>query len=135
MLNNRGLLGDTYYPSIPESYAQVGLARADLPYVESSLAPKPVSGTWTPRVFFEKDTAFAYVDPKLHASPVDLGLVVLDENISNNSFRDLSIDTTRLENGWHRLLVGTCNLDVAAGSPPDVGDHCGALVVRFQVAN
>jgi hypothetical protein len=138
-LEARGVLGDTYYPLISESYAQVGLARTDLPCVEGTLRPKTISGTWTPRAFFEKDTAFAYIDPALHASPPSKGLVVL-EGTGNNSFKELSIDTTKLSDGEHRLLIGTGNVDVAAAGATVAGqvqrgDHCGTLVVRFRVDN
>jgi Bacterial TSP3 repeat len=138
--NQRGLIGDTYYPLSPDGdYSQVAIARADLPYVEGSLAPKVISGVWRPRVFFEKDTAFAYVDPMLHATPRDEGVVFLEQNIAGNAFRKVAIDTTRLADGEHRLLVGSCNVNIAVGGTVNGqvqrGDNCGTLVVRFMVDN
>ena len=133
--NTRGVIGDTYYPASNQGdYAQVAIRRSDLPYVEPSLAPKPMSGVWRPRVFFEKTTAFAYVDPMLHANPPDRGHVVHEGPGANGTpagFRGLAIDTTRLSDGEHRLLVGTCNVNIAVrgtvNGQSQRGDNCGTL--------
>jgi hypothetical protein len=139
----RGIMGDSYYPaSQAGDYAQAALARKDMPYLEPGLRPKVLSGVWRPRVFFEKTTGFAWVDPNLHGNPPSKGMVVHEGPGANggaNGFRDLSVDTTRLSDGEHRLLIGTCNLNVPAGEmvngQVERGDHCGTLVVRFLVDN
>jgi hypothetical protein len=57
----------------------------------------------------------------------------------SNLFENLNIDTTKLAEGEHRLLVGTCNLDIPVGGTVNGqtarGDHSGTLVVRFIVDN
>jgi hypothetical protein len=51
----------------------------------------------------------------------------------------VAIDTTRLADGEHRLLVGSCNVNIAVGGTVNGqvqrGDNCGTLVVRFMVDN
>ena len=75
----RGLVGDTLYPNvIGNDYAQVAIAKADLPFDAETLEPKTISGTWRPKVFFEEDAGFAYVDAALHAVPMTKGTVIYE---------------------------------------------------------
>jgi hypothetical protein len=144
LANRRGIIGDSTYPdSNVGDYAMAALARADMPYAESPLRPKVTSGVWRVRAFFEKTTGFAWVDPNLHGNPPTKGMVVYEGTGGNgseaNSVRDLVVDTTRLSDGWHRLLLGTCNTNIPTGTAVngqvDRGDHCGTVVVRFLVDN
>jgi len=134
--NHVGLTGDSLYPDSQEGdYAGVGIAEADVPW-DSTLRFRPISGVWRPLVFFEKDTGFAYVDPALHANPRNTGKVVYEGvgfGWGTAGRNRLAVDTTQLSDGVHRLLVGTCNANIVAGS--DRGDHCGTQVVRFLVDN
>lgn len=146
----RDVIGDTQYTYLKESYSRASLLRDSLPFNEATLAQEPKSGVWEPKVFFEKDSGFVYVDPKLHADPRDKGLVVY-EGVGNTpapdyGVRRVQVDTTKLTDGPHRLLVGSCNVNVpetaagvAGGDPNSTtfsrGDHCGTVVIPFTVDN
>jgi hypothetical protein len=122
--------GDTWYSSMPAKYARANMLRADVPWDEATGALTPVSGTWTPRVTFEKKQNFVYIDPALHATPPSHGTVVYERTTTRSGYhaQRLAIDTTRLANGLHRLLIGSSN--VAAS-----GTNTGVLVIPFIVDN
>ena len=130
-IETKGVMADSSYQAgAGGSYAAVSIRRADYPWDPTSGQMIPQSGVWTPEVFFEQDTGFAYLDAALHATPptktvVYEGLGFLGQDF----FRPLEIDTTKLTNGVHKLLIGTCN------TLPAEGDHCGTQVIRFLSAN
>lgn len=112
--------------------------------------PATVSGMWTPTVAMHPgaggtavDHSFASVDPAFHATPPYAGQVLLDQA---GSFKGpLSIDTTALTNGAHKLFLradspcdGTagnnCGLKPEGGSN-NVSTHSSVQVITFVVAN
>jgi hypothetical protein len=106
------------------------MLREDVPWNEATGELTPLSGTWTPTVQFEARQNFVYVDPALHATPPNHGTVVYEATTTNTGYhtQELSIDTTTLSNGLHRLLIGT-------GNVAQNGTHSGVLVVPFVVQN
>jgi hypothetical protein len=52
---------------------------------------------------YPNSTAFASVDPDFHAHPANNGLIGLND--SSNGKKAITIDTTILSNGWHRLFL------------------------------
>ena len=74
---------------------------------------KPMSGIWQPEVFFEGDTGFAYLDAALHANPPTKTVVYEGPGYAwgRFGFSRLRIDTTKLTDGPHKLLIGTCNIE------------------------
>jgi hypothetical protein len=75
-----------------------------------------------------RDEALVLIDPALHANPPNFGRIVLSNNGRWDRWEKLSIDTTTLTDGKHRLLIGGCD------TRPD-GKNCGVLVVPFTVSN
>ena len=126
--------GDTWYGGAvggtTGAYANAQILRADVPWSEQTGELTPVSGTWTPTVKFEAQTNFVYIDPALHAVPLDKGTVVYEAKTSNTGYhtQQLSIDTTQLSDGPHRLLIGSSNVGTA-------GTNTGVLVIPFLVDN
>lgn len=128
-LYSRWAGGDTWYSGVAAKYARASILRQDIPWDEATGALRVVSGVWSPRVRFEKRRKFAYVDPVLHApGGPDFGTVVFDRVDQTGSDETLSVNTTLLTNGLHRLLVGT-------GNPAAQGTHSGVLVIPFVVQN
>lgn len=127
----RDVGGDTWYSPIvggfTGKYARAEMVRADVPWNETTGELKEISGTWTPKAWFEAPKRFVYIDPSLHASPPNFGTVVLNETGTGNP-KTLSIDTTKLTDGIHRLLIGTSNVALN-------GTNSGVLVVPFLVKN
>jgi hypothetical protein len=115
--------------------------------LESRL-PYTVSGIWEPSVGMVKGSggvevrrSFASIDPNFHHG--NRGIVVLDRA---GSYRGkLRIDTTKLADGPHRLLLradapcdGTSGNDCgrrADGSSLNVSTNSGALAITFHVKN
>jgi hypothetical protein len=93
----------------------------------------PVSGIWQPYVEMEKGAGgltltdhLAALDTDFHHG--DRGVVVRE---GSGEFRgNLTIDTTGLTNGWHRLLLKANAFDSQAGST-----NSGVLVIYFEVRN
>lgn len=125
-----GVGGDSWYTTGGAKYARVGMVRADVPWDEATGKLKPLSGTWTPTVHFEKKQNFAYVDPAFHAVPPSKGTIVWEQTTTNTGYltKTLSIDTTKLADGEHRLVFGTGNIT------PE-GTNSGLGVIRFLVNN
>lgn len=129
--------GDTWL-SWPEggrtNYSQVSIATEDFPWNFETGELIPISGVWQPEVTYLGTNVakqvygegLALIDPRLHAVPTDLGTVVYD---GPGGVRQLSIDTTMLTNGQHRLLLASCD------PRPDGVENCGVLVVPFLVGN
>ena len=75
----------------------------------------PVSGQWTfgpvttlistssKQVFSNVTHSFASLDPAFHASPVNVGTVLLD--VPGPYLGTLTLDTTTLSNGVHKLFL------------------------------
>ena len=109
-------------------YTDVGYQNASL----AALPVGPVSGTWTPTVRMGPGSGgsaatyhVAAVDPDVHAGMP--GWVVLE---GAGEYRGpLSVDTTQLANGRHRLVLRS---DSAL---PNGSTHSGLLVVTFDVSN
>lgn len=117
----------------------------------SPLPDAPVSGVWTPSVAMRPGAggrtgfrhAFASVDPSFHASPPSDGFVVLDQQ--GQFIGKLSIDTTQLTNGPHKLFLrsdapcdGTKGNDCGKkpnGTSNNVSTHSSAEVIPFVVQN
>jgi hypothetical protein len=118
------LLGQGAWPS---KYARANLMRNSLPFDERTLQLKPLRGTWRVKVRFDRPGQLALVDPDLHNGR--RGLVVHDaRGQPAHSRRTLKIDTTKLSNGVHKLLLASSN----GGS---LSRHTGVLVVPFLVKN
>lgn len=90
-----------------------------------SSLPYTVSGTWSPTVTMRPGAggvdvtgSFASIDPAFHATPPNQGQVILNQS---GPFKgQISIDTTNLSNGPHKLFLraaAPCN-----GTP---GNDCG----------
>jgi len=117
----------------------------------TSALPPTVSGVWSPTVWMHPgaggkvvDHSFASIDPAFHAVPPSGGLVLLDRAGSYKG--PLTIDTTLLTNGPHRLFLradAPCDGSVGndCGTKPDgsgtnnVSTHSSAQIVTFNVAN
>ena len=122
--------GASYYPAATNSdYARVFVKRDHLPWDPATATNRVKSGIWELDAYFQHADGFAYVDPQLHANPPSKGQVFYEASGTPNSHRRLSIDTTKLIDGVHKLLIGTCN------TAPADGDSCGTLVLRFEVRN
>lgn len=126
--------GDTWLTSSGQdggNYSEAQIATEDLPWDFTTGEMITVSGTWAPDVNFDHTPApgfgLALIDPHLHASPPDMGTVVYDGPGGDVA---LSIDTTQLSNGLHRLLLRSCNPNITGGFT-----NCGVLVVPFLVDN
>jgi hypothetical protein len=141
--NAHGLFANSFYREAQNgSYATVGIKPQYQPYLFDPLRPKRISGVWHIAAFFEKTTAFAWVDPDLHGTPPSKGVVIHEgpggNGVSGNSVKEFDLDSRQLADGWHRLLLGDCDVGIAAGFDPnhlDHGDHCGIQVLRFYVDN
>lgn len=125
--------GDSWYSNVPGGtsgqYARASIARTDVPWNEATGALTELSGVWTPTVRFQARKNFVYIDPALHANPPNFGTIVYDQTASTNGTQAvLSIDTTQLADGLHRLLIGTGNVGTN-------GTNSGVLVVPFLVKN
>lgn len=112
--------------------------------------PEVISGTWTPTVRIDKgagginvNSSFASLDPAFHATPSYPGIVLLDRTGPYKG--TLSIDTTQLANGEHKLFLragasctgatgSNCGLK-PDGTSNNVSTHYSAQVVTFTVAN
>ena len=106
-------------------YARAEIAEADFPWNAATGELVPLSGTWRPRVSFDKAQGLVLIDPALHADPPSRGLVAYE---GAGGKQTLSIDTTTLRDGQHRMLLVNCD-------PRPAGRHCGVLVVPFLVRN
>lgn len=131
--------GDTWIENTGSQYSETYVRRADYPWDETTGELTPLSGTWNLDATFCCDhvattTGLATIDPNLHADPVDIGTVIYDGPADKNV--PLSIDTTTLANGEHKLLLSACNPEVTPpdGEPPSL-TNCGVLVVPFLVDN
>lgn len=101
--------------------------------ITSPLPSGPVSGLWTFNVNLAKGSGGTPVtnclitlDPKFHAEPVQRGRVVFEHNGAYKGA--VTIDTTTLSDGPHRLLLRT-DSTIASGT------GSGVLVVMFSVDN
>lgn len=102
--------------------------------LSSPIPTSPVSGMWTPsiRTLVGSDgepiqRTFVSIDPRFHAVPEVPGLPVFDAALSYDG--RVSIDTTRLPNGLHKLFIR------ADASEPNSTRLSGAVVVPFEVNN
>lgn len=121
--------GDTWYNGVDAKYAQASIRRDSLPWNETTGELQAVPAIWTPTVRFEKAKQFVFIDPNLHApGGPDYGTVVLDRTVATGAIETLSIDTTGLSNGVHKLLIGTGNVTAS-------GTNSGVLVIPFLVHN
>jgi hypothetical protein len=112
--------------------------------------PATVSGMWTPLVAMHPGAggiavkhSFASIDPAFHNVPPYAGQVLLDRA---GPFKGtLSIDTTQLANGPHKLFLrsdapcdgmtgSNCGLKPEGGSN-NVSTHSSVQVIPFIVAN
>jgi len=101
--------------------------------------PATVSGTWRPLVRIvggsnegtnPVNNAFCSVDPDFHnADPAKREGRVLVRHAGEYRNERLSIDTTKLTNGVHRLMLR------AHGTSGYVGQQWGSSVILFTVAN
>lgn len=139
IVDTRSVAGDSWYAAGPTAwtkYAGVNLNREDAPWTEGTFAPKAIRGVWTPHANFDLEHEFVYIDPALHANPPSDGTVVLERDGPRYAKNvPLTIDTTQLTDGKHRLMIGDCStnvVDVTTGMP---AQHCGNVVVPFYVDN
>jgi hypothetical protein len=101
--------------------------------ITSNLPTGPVSGLWTFNVKLAKGSGgstpthvLVTVDPRFHDVPVYRGRVIFEQDAAYTG--PITIDTTTLSDGPHRLLLRT-DSTIASGT------GSGVLVVPFQVAN
>ena len=116
----------------------------------SPIPANPVSGQWTVSVNMHpgaggKDTtdAFASIDPSFHAVPPYAGQVLLAQSGAYKG--TLTIDTTQLSNGPHKLFLreggacdGTAGNDCGKkpdGSSNNVATSYSVQVIPFTVSN
>jgi hypothetical protein len=102
-------------------YTNFGYANATL---ETPLPLEPISGTWTPRVNFSRSGYLATIDADFHGG--NEGTVVARGTGSGD--RQLAIDTTKLANGPHKLVLVSSDVRSA-------GTNSGVQVIPFVVAN
>lgn len=132
VLGNPG--GDSWYSNVPGGttgqYSQAQILRGDVPWDEATGQLTPLSGVWKPTAKYEAQSNFAYIDPALHAVPPSKGTVVYEAATANTGYhtQQLSIDTTALSNGVHRLVIGS-------GNQGTNGTNTGVLSVPFLVNN
>lgn len=113
-------------------YTDHGYCEAD---VTTPVTPAAVSGVWSPKVRIvnhaDSDVvtgSSARLDPDFHAEPPLPG-TVLFEHAGQHPEATLSVDTTKLANGPHRLVL-RADCETAEGST-----NSGVLVVFFRVQN
>lgn len=112
----------------------------DWGYIHAILYSAPptaaVHGTWSPVVQYtrkaraaivQNSEAFATLDPDFHVGNQG---TMLERSTSASSKHTLNIDTTRLTNGPHKLVMASC-----AAIPAEGKRHCGLLVIPFVVQN
>lgn len=117
-------------------YTNAAIALRSLP-IDLDGRMTPVAGIWRPLVRVHPSISgqmrhlFVTVDPDFHNPDPDLreGSVVLREPNATSKFREVSIDTSRLSKGPHRLMVKGSD----EGMFPR-GTLQGALVIGFTVA-
>jgi hypothetical protein len=113
--------------------------------LDSGLPRGPVSGVWQPTASFVSTTTsdsvthwFVSVDPSFHAMPpypgvvyyqVDTSCAPLTRGCSGPRRILLSVDTTKLSKGPHKLFLRTDEQD------PRGSTNSGAMVVPFTVSN
>jgi hypothetical protein len=99
----------------------------------------PATGTLVPKtgsfhitISGEKDGNRAMIDPAMHAMPPVIGTVLVDEpaGTAGKLYKsyDLTIDTTKLTNGIHKLVFQNIY-------KRNAGDQSGLIVLPFLVAN
>ncbi|MGQ0656868.1 MAG: hypothetical protein ACT4NU_02055 [Chromatiales bacterium] len=77
---------------------------------------------------FDRKTAFASIDPAFHAEPPHEGTILF--NSKSGGIYTLTINTTTLSNGAHKLFLRT---EATGTNPPGTG--AGVLVLPFTVQN
>lgn len=110
-------------------------------YCEATMVSVPpvglVSGIWSPRVKIvwhgsSSDLQVAHhsirIDPDFHAVPPVPGTIIVD-GAGALSERNISIDTTKLTNGVHKLHM-RADCDHSSGST-----NSGVLLITFKVQN
>ena len=106
-----------------------------------TLVPATVSGVWTPTVKTSftggtvvggaTDHTIVTVDPGFHAIPPNMGIVLRDATGAYNG--TVSIDTTTLANGTHKLVI-ISQTDWNDSLAPGI-QASGVEVIPFVVAN
>ena len=122
------IIGRGWYPTAEYANAEVASGNVSQLY-------GTVSGIWTPHVEMKPGTdgdpttfSGAYIDPDFHHG--HRGIVVMER--SGGFEGSLSIDTRRLANGRHKLLLRS---DAVCSDCAPAGINSGILVVWFTVAN
>lgn len=119
-------------------YEAFGYINAGYAQAYSAASPPTVSGVWTPKVRMEPGSGGApvtshraHVDPDFH-----MGVPGWIVKRGAGPFEGrLSIDTTRLANGWHKLvLIANARKISARDRMPD-GASSGVQVIPFLVSN
>jgi hypothetical protein len=122
--------------SKPGSLSTGGYCEAD--YLSMPLPDEPVSGIWQPKVKMvwhgsstdpQITSHEIRLDPDFHASPINEGMIVRKGTGAFNDY--VSIDTTKLINGTHKLFLrAICNDQYNRGS----AIH-GIQIIPFVVSN
>jgi len=118
-------------------------AEYDNAQLNSDIPLAPVKGTWSPSVQMAAGAGgipvthySVNVDPDFHMMPPDPGWVIRD---AAGSFKGtVSIDTTRLANGPHRLFLradADCKNGNCGSTAQDGQRNTGVQVIWFTVAN
>lgn len=128
--------GDTWLSpegGVGAKYSEARIHTPSFPWDLSTCQPIPVSGVWSPQVWFDGDEGRAIIDPALHAHPPNLGWEVWRgvpvATATKPKRMTIDIDTTRLTNGPHRILL------ISTSIRPSGMRNSGILVVPFTVSN
>lgn len=127
--------GDTWLTAegTGTKYSEARIMNWSFPWDLSTGEPVPVSGVWSPEVWFNGDEGLVLIDPALHAVPPDMGIQVWEgvpvATGQNPKRMTITIDTTTLTDGAHRMLLISCD------DRPSGARNCGVLVVPFIVDN
>jgi hypothetical protein len=134
---NSPIAGGSWFVKPPNNslkYALVGLARPEIEKLWNPSTGELVSksGKFDITASFDMPGARVMVDPAFHAMPPSAGTVVLDKTVAESDGHGVphtvTIDTTKLANGRHRLVFQTRHDRVD-------GQHSGLFVLPFLVAN
>jgi hypothetical protein len=119
-------------------YEAFGYINAGYADSYSAASPPTVSGIWTPKVRMEPGSGGApvtshraHVDPDFH-----MGVAGWIVKQGAGPFKGrLSIDTTRLSNGWHKLVLIANARKISARDRAPNGTASGVQAIPFLVSN
>lgn len=119
-------------------YEGFGYTNASYAERYSAAAPPTVSGTWRPKVRMRSGSGGApvtshraHVDPDFH-----MGSAGWTVKQGRGPFEGrLGVDTTRLANGWHKLVLVSNSKKISRRDKAPNGTSSGVQVIPFLVSN